>query len=292
MFVSFRELRFLLLRDLGWFCTGSFSVIPMGAMKRVVILSYLNDPNFGDRLGYHVLNSLLPPDVEVEHATARPWSVRLDRPIDLLIIGIGNSLNAATIRRQEFHDLIEFSTHRVGVFGLQYPEQYQKYVTPDQMTHLFDSLDHWFARYRRDLENFGTGRGTETHLGDLLISAFPLAQWRENKAITIPAEIKSKTVQLDRFIQRVQGARAINSYRIHPLLCGLTTAEKFKFHEQHEDPDNAISGKFNNMLSDIFGRDFEEDTWHDVDRDAVRNYKIMVDQNLAEMRVIIRDLLR
>ena len=49
------------------------------------------------------------------------------------------------------------------------------------MAHVFDGLDHWFARYRRDLENFGARRGTETHLGDLLISAFPLARWRENK---------------------------------------------------------------------------------------------------------------
>jgi hypothetical protein len=290
--LSFLELRLLLLRDLGRFCTASFSVVAAGLMKRVVILSYLNDPNFGDRLGYHVLNSLLPPDVEVEHATARPWSVRLDRPIDLLVLGIGNSLNAATIRRQEFHDLIDFATHRIGVFGLQYPEQYKKYVTTTQMAHVFDNLDHWFARYQRDLERFGTGRDTETHLGDLLISAFPLVRWRENKILTIPADIKSKTVQLDRFIQRVQAARAIESYRIHPLLCGLTAVEKFKFHEQQEDPDGAISGKFNNMLFDIFGRDFEENVWHDVDRDRVRDYKIMIDRNLSEMREIIRELLR
>jgi hypothetical protein len=46
------------------------------------------------------------------------------------------------------------------------------------------------------------------------------------------------------------------------------------------------------MLFDIFGRDFEENVWHDVDRDRVRDYKIMIDRNLSEMREIIRELLR
>jgi len=260
-------------------------------MKRVVVLSYLNDPNFGDRLGFHVLNGILPPDVEVEYATAAPWSPRLDRPIDLLIVGIGNSLNSATIRRPEFHDLLDFAQHRIGIFGLQYKTQYDKYVAAEQMQHLFGSLDHWFARYRRDLENFGSGQTSERHLGDILISAFPLSRWQIDKAAVVPAEIKKKPVQLDRFIQQLQRFRAIDSYRIHPLLCGLTAAERFQFHEQHEDPDNETSGKFNNMLFDIFGQTFAEDAWHSVDRQAVIDYKILVDQHLAELRRYIRDQL-
>ncbi len=260
-------------------------------MKRVAVISYYNDPNFGDRLGYHVLNGLLPPDVEVEHVSVVPWTADLSKSIDLLIIGIGNSLNAATIRRPEFHDLLDHAGARVGLFGLQYANQYRRFCAPEQMAHVFDSLDFWFARYRRDLEAYGTGRETERHFGDFLISAFPLAQWTENKVLTIPAKIKSQPVLLDRFIQQVQQYRSVVSYRIHPLLCALTSAERFKYYEQHEDPENNISGKFNNMLSDIFGRDFAEDEWHDVDRAAVVAYKRMVAENLELARHTFRDIL-
>ena len=59
--------------------------------KRVHVISYNNVGNFGDRLGYHLLNDVLPPHAELTWGTLRPWSYA-PPGVDLLVVGIGNSL--------------------------------------------------------------------------------------------------------------------------------------------------------------------------------------------------------
>jgi hypothetical protein len=62
--------------------------LPRAAIKRVHVLSYNNVGNFGDRLGFHVLNDVLPPNAEVSWGTLRPLTPVPER-LDLVVIGIG-----------------------------------------------------------------------------------------------------------------------------------------------------------------------------------------------------------
>lgn len=258
--------------------------------KKVLVLSYYNDPNFGDRLGFHVINSLLPADVVVTHASVKPWRVP-DEDFDLLILGIGNSLNAATVARPELHELIARIPHTLGLFGTQYRYQYRELIDPTLMDKLLDSLTTWWARYEEDILAFGRGRENVRHLGDLLISAFPLATPTDRRTMVVLPDIKNEDIPLDRLIQRLQMCRRVNSARIHPLLCALTSAEEVQYQEQQEDPYGRTSGKFRSQLYDVFGRAFEESTWFRVDRDAVARYKLKVEANLAELRAQIVELL-
>ena len=165
------------------------------ALKKVLVLSYYNDPNFGDRLGYHLINSLLPANAVVTHASVVPWAVP-DEDFDLLILGIGNSLNAATVARPELHRLIETTPHTLGLFGTQYRYQYQKLIDPKLIDSLDRQHDHtWWARYEEDINAFGRGRSNVRHLGDFLISAFPMATPTIDRTLVIPADIKTKEVQ-------------------------------------------------------------------------------------------------
>ena len=260
------------------------------APKKVLVLSYFNDPNFGDRLGYHLINALVPAGAIVTHASVKPWTVP-EGHFDLLILGIGNSLNAATVARPELHRLVETIPHTLGVFGTQYRYQYRELIDPKLFDSLLSNMTTWWARYEEDIHAFGRGRSNVRHLGDFLISAFPNAVPTLDKTLVIPADIKTRDLPLDRVIQQIQSYRRVSSARIHPMLCALTSAAEVSFQEQQEDPNKKSSGKFRSQLYDIFGRTFDEDKFFAVDRDAVIRYKIMVEANIAELRAQVARLL-
>lgn len=258
--------------------------------RKVLVLSYFNDANFGDRLGFHVVNGLAPAGTVVTHASVRPWTVP-DERFDLLILGIGNSLNAATVARPELHRLVESVPHTLGVFGTQYRHQYRQLIDPRLLDRLLGNLTTWWARYEEDILAFGRGRNNVRPLGDVLISAFPLATPSDRRTLRIDADIRNKDVPLDRLIQQIQTYRRVSSARIHPMLCALTSAEQVAFQEQHEDPSGQTSGKFRSQLYDIFGRTFDENAYFPVDRAAVARYKLRVEANMGDLRAQISQLL-
>jgi hypothetical protein len=258
--------------------------------KSVAVVSYFNDPNFGDRLGYHVINGLLPAHAEVTHVTINPWGLPAETHFDLVILGIGNSLNAPPITRPHLHRLIE-SAPTLGIFGTQYRGQYGT-VDPKLLDALFSNLTTWWARYEEDIAGFGRGRANVRHLGDVLISAFPMARWTLDRNLTIPADFRAKDAPLDRAIQQIQAYRRVTSARLHPLLCALTSAEQVAYQEQREAADGqAMSGKFRSMLYDVFGRAYAENAAFDVDRAAVVAYKAKVAANMEALRAQIASLL-
>lgn len=259
--------------------------------KRVLVLSYFNTANFGDRLGYHIINGLLPAHAEVTHAAVSPWEVE-EHDYDLLVIGIGNSLNAPTMGRPELHRLVARARHSIGIFGTQYSYQYREMMDPALFGLLLDGLTTWWARYEEDVLAFGRGRGNVRHLGDWLVSAFPMAEPTLDKTLVVPADFMNKELSLDRTIQKIQAYRRVRTARIHPMLCALTSAREIAYDEQREGADKVReSGKFRAQLYDIFGRGFDEGSFFRVDRDAVLRYKMKVEANIAELRAEIAALL-
>ena len=259
--------------------------------SKVLVLSYFNTPNFGDRLGYHVVNGLMPATAIVTHATLNPWTLG-DEHYDLVIIGIGNSLNAPAIRRPELQRLIERTPHSLGIFGTQYPHQYREMMDPALFGVLIDKLTTWWARYEDDIAAFGGSRANVRHLGDWLTSAFSLATPTKERNLVIPADFMERNLPLDRVIQQIQEYRQVTTARIHPMLCAFSSADEVRYQEQRETADKTkISGKFAAQLRDIFGRSFEEDVFFKVDREAVIRYKLKVEANMAALKTQIAGLL-
>jgi hypothetical protein len=264
---------------------------PPATLKKVLVLSYINVYNFGDRLGFHVINSLLPANALVTHA-AFNFSFPLEDDYDLLILGLGHSLNTPAIQRPELQRLISATPHTIGIFGTQYPQQYREMAQPHLFTGLLDRMTCWWARYRTDIADFGGGRSNIRHLGDWLISAFPMATPRFDRTLVVPSTMRQQETLLDRTIQQIQAYRRVSSARLHPLLCALTSAEEVSYTEQREIAGGQTeSGKFRALLLDVFGRTFPEDEFFAVDREAVLRYKMMVEANMAELGQQIRALL-
>jgi hypothetical protein len=257
--------------------------------KRVLVMSHYNTSNFGDRLGYHVLNSLLPAEAEVTYGTHHPWSVP-DRDYDLLILGIGTSLLPQDARDPEFHKLLDKIPRAIGIFGTQYRELFHEPTTARAFDAILGKLTTWWARYEEDILAFGRGRSNVRHLGDWLVSAFPVAVPTLEKGLTIPPDIAGQEMPLDRMIQRIQSYRGVSSGRLHTLLCALPSADDVAYQEQRVTPD-LESGKFRSMLYDIFGRTFEENKLFSVDHEAVVRYKRKVEANLVELRAEMYGLL-
>jgi hypothetical protein len=257
---------------------------PPAAVKRVHVLSYNNVGNFGDRLGFHVLNEVLPPNAEVSWGTLRPLEPVPDG-VDLLVVGIGNSL---------FGDLIEpliepvgRARAAVGIFGTQYREA----LPATRLAALLDRLTHWYARSEEDLLLYGRSRPNASHLGDWLINAFPLASGTDDRVLHVGQEIW-KDLPLDRTIQQIQRHRKVSSERVHPLLCALTSAAEVGYREQRESGDPAIaSGKFRSLLMDVFGATYPEGALWRVDRDRVAAYKTRVRRNTEALRTRFATLL-
>jgi len=262
-----------------------------GPGQRVLVMSYCNMANFGDRLGYHMLNGVLPADAIVTYGTIHPWHVP-DQDYDLLILGIGNSLIASDACLPELADLLDRAPKAIGIFGTQYREQFAHPTAAAALDRILGKLTTWWARYEDDLLAFGRGRGNVRHLGDWLISAFPMATPTSDKGLTIPPDIIRQENPLDRMIQQIQSYRAVSSARLHTLLCALTSADHVAYQEQKiDDGGDLVSGKFRSLLLDIFGRTFPEDELFAVDRAAVVRYKRRVDANIADLRDELHALL-
>jgi len=251
---------------------------------RVLVVSYNNSGNFGDRLGFHLLNSLLPADAEVHYAHFRPWDVP-EGDFDLLVVGIGNSI-FNPILTDRLISLARRIPHSVGIFGTQYRES----IDRNRMSRLLDSLTVWFARHEEDMLLYGSGRQNAIHLGDWLIGAFPMTRWTRDEALRIGKEMWND-LPLDRTIERIQKYRTVTSERIHPLLCALTSAERVAFSEQQEDGTGRSSGKFRSLLLDIFGRTWPESTLFEVDREAVALYRARVLRVTSTMPQVFAGLL-
>jgi hypothetical protein len=253
------------------------------ARKRVHVISYNNVGNFGDRLGYHLLNDVLPAHAEVTWGTLRPFT-----PVpqaDLLVIGIGNSL---------FGDLLDdqlmaataSAKATIGIFGTQYRQN----LPADKLAQLVDRLAHWYARYEEDVLLYGRGRANVSHLGDWLINAFPMSVPTIDQPLRIGTQVL-QDLPIDRTIQHIQRYKRTFSERLHPLLCALTAAEQVGYIEQREMDGKTVSGKFRSMLIDVFGNTYPENILWKVERDRVAAYKAKVRANTDAMRAHIGSLL-
>ena len=253
--------------------------------KHVHVVSYNNVGNFGDRLGYHVLNDVLPPHAEVSWGTLRPFTPVPDGT-DLLVIGIGNSLFDHLIDGALI-EAVERARISIGIFGTQYRAS----LPVAQLNLLLDRLNHWFARYEEDMYLYGRGKANVSHLGDWLINAFPLAKASDERPMKIGKEMWQE-LPLDRVIQQIQKHKLVISERLHPLLCALTSAERVAYQEQRESGNaTAVSGKFRSMLIDVFGQTFPEGAVWKVDREQVAKYKTRVRHSTEELKRRIAILL-
>jgi hypothetical protein len=244
--------------------------------KRIAVLSYKNIGNFGDRLGYHLINEVLPPTAQVTHLNFRPWQPT-EETFDLLIVGIGNSIFRG-LADEDLVSLIERSKASIGIFGTQYPNAMRR----PMLARILDGLTHWYARFEDDIFQYGCGVNKVSHLGDWLITAFPMTHPTRGEHLVIGDEIKDDR-PLDRTIQNIQRFKSVFSTRLHPLLCAMTSAEQVGYREQREI-DNVPSGKFRSMLIDVFGRTYPEEQLWPVDRHKVAAYKYKVEQNVRGLR--------
>jgi len=252
--------------------------------SRVLVLSCGNSGNFGDRVGFHLINSVLPASAEVSHASLSPWNVPAG-DFDLLVLGTGNSL-FQDVLTDELLTLVRRVPRSIGIFGTQYRELLDR----TRLAQVLDCLTIWFARYEDDILLYGRGRRNVVHLGDWLISAFPLTRWQRDETLRVGTSVWND-LPLDRTIQNIQQYRAVVSERLHPLLCALTSAERVAYIQQRELGNGLVSGMFRSMLVDVFGRAWPEDRLFEFDRDAVAGYRAKVLKTMAAMPGIFSELL-
>jgi hypothetical protein len=252
----------------------------------VAVVSEKNVGNFGDRLGYHMINALLPGEAEVHHLTFKTLDQAHDK-YDLVVLGMGNSLFQPLLGDAVL-DVVSRGKASIGIFGTQFREL----IPRPAIERIVERLDTWFARHEDDLLMYGRGRKNVVHLGDWLIDQFPMTKATDDEPLQIGDEITTE-LPLDRTIQAIQLHKNVFSARLHPLLCALTAAELVAYAEQpSEQMPGIVSGKFRSMLIDIFGRSYPEKKFFIVDRDAVRRYKARVHQNVGKVAATIDAVLR
>jgi tetratricopeptide (TPR) repeat protein len=233
--------------------------------RRVLVMSDTG-ASFGDRLGFHTINSLMPAGAEVHHGHLRPWHVP-PGDFDLLVLGVGNSVSRPILTDQ-LMDLVTRIPRSIGIFGTQYREG----IDGRRMAQLIDRLTVWFARYEEDLLLYGGGRKKAVHLGDWLISAFPLTRWERDETLQAGPDVLTD-MPLDRAIRNIRTYRSVVAEGVNPLLCALTSAERVAYREQRDDGSGKVSGEFRSLLIDIFGRTWPEEHFFEVPRDAVAAYR-------------------
>ena len=252
----------------------------------VAVVSESDAGTFGDRLGLHMINAMLPGEANVHHLTFKTLGLAHEQ-YDLVVIGVGNCLFQPLIG-DDILKILSRAKSAIGIFGTQYREL----IPRPAIDRVIDRLDCWFAPYEDDVMMYGRGRSNAVHLGDWLIDQFPLAEATLDEPLQIGAEIGSD-LPLDRTIQAIQRHKQVYSARLHPLLCALTSAHYAAYAEEASSlMPGIVSGKFRSMLIDIFGRTYPEKQFFMVDRDAVLRYKARVHRNVAKVGARIEAVLR
>ncbi len=265
--------------------TPASRIAPVAACN-VAVISESDAGNFGDRLGLHMINALLPGEANVHHLTFKTLAAAREQ-YDMVVLGVGNSMSQPLIG-DDILNILSRAKAAVGIFGTQYREL----IPRSAMDSIIDRLDTWYVPYQDDVRMFGRGRSNVEHLGDWLIEQFPLAEATLDEPLQIGVDIGSN-IPLDRTIQAIQRHRQVFSARLHPLLCALTSAHLAAYSEESSrQMPGVVSGKFRSMLIDIFGRAYPEKQYFMVDRDAVMRYKARVHRNVGKMADRIEAMLR
>jgi hypothetical protein len=252
----------------------------------VAVVSCSDAGTFGDRLGYHMINSLLPGEADVHHLTFATIE-QARAQYDLVVLGTGNGL-FAPLMDDAVLDIVGRGKAAIGIFGTQHREL----IPRPALDRLLERLDTWFARNEDDVLIYGRGRNNVVHLGDWLIDQFPIGRATLDEPLLIREDIGIER-PLDRAIQLIQRHRSVYSTRLHPLLCALTAADIVAYAESADGgPDPIASGEFRSLLIDIFGRSYPEKEFFMVDRDAVIRYKACVHRNVTQVGERIEALLR
>lgn len=256
---------------------------------KVLVLSYNNCANFGDRLGLDLVVRLLPPEAEVYISPLPPFWRQIDGSFDMVVVGTGHSMFHGTLEK-EFLDFLSKQRIVVGIFGLQYHEM----LPLRQLIELFSMLDCWFSRSEHDIDFLGQHSSLPrqyAHLGDWLINAFPIVSWTDERTCEIPADFIRKSQDIQRTIQQIQRFRRVSSARLHPILCALASADEVRYQEQAEMGSECVSGKFRSMFLDVFGRSPEPGEWFSVERRLVQSYKSSVYAKTELMREYIWNIM-
>ncbi len=252
----------------------------------VAVVSESDAGTFGDRLGLHMINAMLPGAADVHHLTFKTLAQARNQ-YDLVVLGVGNCLFQPLLG-DDILNILARARSAIGIFGTQYREL----IPRRTIDSVIDRLDTWYAPYEDDLMLYGRGRSNAEHLGDWLIDQFPLTEATLDEPLQIGAEIGSD-IALDRTIQAIQRHKQVYSARLHPLLCALTSAHYAAYAEQPSGHmPGVVSGTFRSMLTDVFGRTYPEQQFFMVDRDAVARYKARVHRNVAKAAERIEATLR
>ncbi|MDO8875376.1 MAG: methyltransferase domain-containing protein [Pseudolabrys sp.] len=265
--------------------TPTERVAPVTACD-VAVVSDSDGGTFGDRLGLHMINAMLPGAANVHHLTFKTLAHARDQ-YDLVVLGVGNCLFQPLLG-DDILNILSRAKSAIGIFGTQYREL----IPRPAIDRVIDRLDTWYAPYQDDVLMYGRGRSNAVHLGDWLIDQFPLTEATLDEPLQIGVEI-GDDIPLDRTIQAIQRHKQVYSARLHPLLCALTSAHLAAYAEEPSGRmPGIVSGKFRSMLIDIFGRTYPEREFFMVDRDAVMRYKARVHGNVAKVAERIEAMLR
>jgi hypothetical protein len=265
--------------------TAANRVAPVAACN-VAVISESDAGTFGDRLGLHMINAMLPGEADVHHLTFTTLAQAREQ-YDLVVLGVGNCLFRPLLG-DEILKILSRAKSAMGIFSTQYREL----IPRPAIDRVIDRLDAWYAPYEDDVLMYGRGRSNATHLGDWLIDQFPLTEATLDDPLQIGVEIGTE-IPLDRTIQAIQRHKQVYSARLHPLLCALTSAHYAAYAEEASGGmPGIVSGKFRSMLIDIFGRAYPEKQFFMVDRDAVTRYKARVHRNVAKVAERIEAMLR
>jgi hypothetical protein len=257
------------------------------------VLSAYDSENFGDRLGYYNINTILPERAVVTHASFYLWNLPEPEEIDILILGIGNSMFELFLD-ERLLKLVEKVPYTVGIFGTQY----RKAINKRRLKKLIGKLALWYARNERDIELYGSYNSNAFHLGDWLINLVPVTTPVLREELNISNYIKNispknrpiEHIALDRIIQTIQQYESVYTPRVHFMLCALTSANRIAYTEQRDFGYNEISGKFNSLLFDVFGQEFPENEFFDIDKKKVIDYKVKVRKNVQELKLKIEQI--
>ncbi|HLF22752.1 MAG TPA: methyltransferase domain-containing protein, partial [Burkholderiales bacterium] len=111
----------------------------------VAVVSESDAGTFGDRLGLHMINAMLPGEANVHHLTFKTLDAAREQ-YDLVVLGVGNSMFQPLIG-DDILNILSRAKSAIGIFGTQYREL----IPRPAIDRVIDRLDTWYAPYEDDV---------------------------------------------------------------------------------------------------------------------------------------------
>ena len=249
--------------------------------RRVLLLTFDDGTPLGERLGWALVQEILPPGVVLVRVRLIDAAGLDFGKYDLVLVGCGGYL-PCTLVTPELVNLVS-GVRSVGLFGIRREMPFD--AAP--LSALLDRLTVWLVPTREEQVLYASARANAIWTGDMRICLLPGVETQHEREVRVSGADLAAASLADATVT-IASHHAVSSDHPDVLLMAMRGARSLAWSTKEAD----WSAELRGLFLDVFGRSWPAEVWFEVDPEAVTAYRVLTDALLEKARAVIRVLLK